>query len=302
MLWIGHFPTLFRGRGPLPPLYTTAVVLLVPCSNKQLWMAAPAMKTVVVWFWRSFVFPGLGFQRVQQRHQVNDVRIGFGIAKRGAARGQADGALGRDIEVVPGGGESASHPFAVLWNANFQAVHHFVTVQRVLNVFVVQQEPKLEARYRGNGAKHHCLFGVIAHLAVERGRQLERVEVGAMVITVEHGIDLLEGAWANLLVRVAVLKQVTGVLHYLDGLGAQFTRLHFDVGGVKSVRRADLLEVQRFGFAAFGDDQDAIVGGALILLSLQLHALALARVIVAGHQAALLNSPRNGKAPYRPIR
>ena len=37
--------------------------------------------------------------------------------------------------------------------------------------------------------------------------------------------------------------------------------------------------------------------GALILLSLQLHALALARVIVAGHQAALLKSPRNGRAP-----
>ena len=185
---------------------------------------------------------------------------------------------------------------------DFQAAHHLVTVQRMLNIFVVQQEPKLEARYRGNCTKHHRLFGVIAHLAVERGRQLERVEIGAMVITVEHSIDLLKGARANPFVRVAVFKQVTGVLHHLDGFGAQFTRLHFDIGSVQPVRRADLLEVQRFGFAAFGDDQDAIVGGALILLSLQLHALALARVIVAGHQAALLSSPRNGRAPYRPIR
>lgn len=86
-------------------------------------------------------------------------------------------------------------------------------------------------------------------------------------------------------------------MHYLDRFGAQFTGLHFDVGSVKPVRRADLLEVQRFGFAAFGDNQDAIVAGALILLSLQLQALALARVMVAGHQAAWLNSPRNGKAP-----
>ena len=105
-----------------------------------------------------------------------------------------------------------------------------------------------------------------------------------MVVTVKHGIDLLERTTLNVLIAVAILKQYFRILHNLNWRGPQLARLNFHVGSVQAMGSANLEKVIRLGLAALGDDQDPVVAGTPPLLTLQLLLLALFWGIVARHQ------------------
>ena len=83
---------------------------------------------------------------------------------------------------------------------------------------------------------------------------------------------------------VSELKQFLGVLHHLNGGGAELTGTHLDIGRVQAVGLPDLAEIIRLGLAALRDDQDAVIAGASRQLAFKLLTLALFRGIVARHQ------------------
>lgn len=85
-----------------------------------------------------------------------------------------------------------------------------------LNVLVVQQQPKFEARHRSNGLEDDGLLVVVPELAIERRGEIQRIEVGGMVIAVEHGVDLLESTGLDMLMPVAVFEQFPGIFDHLD--------------------------------------------------------------------------------------
>lgn len=110
--------------------------------------------------------------------------------------------------------------------------------------------------------KAHRLLDVVAQLAVQRFGQFQGLEIGGVIVAVEDGVNLFKGPWLNLSVPVAFFEQFFGVLHHLERRGAHFARLHFDVGGVQAICGANFSEIVGLGFAAFGDDQEAVMAGA----------------------------------------
>ena len=135
--------------------------------------------------------------------------------------------------------------------------------------------------------------------AVEGLREGQGVVVAGVVVAVEYDIHLVEAARPNAFVQVAFFEQMLGVLHYLNGSGSLSAGLHFHIGGVQLVRGADFFEVQRFGFAAFGDDQDARVSGAAFVAVASARELSRFGLVVSPHQCLTPSDwlRRKGRAP-----
>ena len=180
--------------------------------------------------------------------------------------------------------EGVARAFVIARHVPLQAVQHFFAVQRGLNVLEMQQQPQFKTGHRSNGLKYDRLPGLVPELAIQRGRQRQRLVVAVVPVPVKHGIHLLKRAALDVLAVVALFKQRLGVLHHLDGSGSQCAGLHLHMGCVQAVRGANLTKIVRLGLAALRNDQDAVVTRPLPLLALKLLALALLRRMVAGHQ------------------
>ena len=105
-----------------------------------------------------------------------------------------------------------------------------------------------------------------------------------MIVAVKNSVHLLECARLDVLVLVAELEQFPGVLHHLDGRGAELAGTHLDIGRVQPVGLPNLAEIVGFGLAAFRDDQDAVIAVTPRQFAFELLTLALFRGIVARHQ------------------
>ena len=103
---------------------------------------------------------------------------------------------------------------------------------------------------------------VIPKFAVQRLHHRHGIKVAAVIVAVKNSVHLLEGARLDVLMLVSELKQFLGVLHHLNGGGAELTGTHLDIGRVQAVGLPDLAEIIRLGLAALRDDQDAVIAGA----------------------------------------
>jgi hypothetical protein len=62
-----------------------------------------------------------------------------------------------------------------------------------LNLLVVQQQPQLEARNRGNRAKSDRLSSLITEPAIQRFGQPQRLDITWMIIPIKNGEYSLKG-------------------------------------------------------------------------------------------------------------
>lgn len=149
---------------------------------------------------------GLAAQRRQQFHQFYDgsERLWFGL--RTEALRQHISTPGGNGQMFAGDCECVARAFVIAWNVQLETAHHFITIQRSLNVFIVKQQPQLETGHRGNGLKTDRLPGIALELAIQRRGQCKSIVITVVVITVKNRVDLLECAALNVLVAVAILE------------------------------------------------------------------------------------------------
>ena len=112
-----------------------------------------------------------------------------------------------------------------------------------------------------------------------------------MFVAIEHSVDLLECSCLYIFMPVALLKQLFRILYNLDRGGPQRTRLHLDVGRVKTVGSSDLAKIVRLCLTTFGDNQDAVIACAPPLLTFKLFFFV---ALLGSCRAPLAYSPKVG--------
>lgn len=90
-----------------------------------------------------------------------------------------------------------------------------------------------------------------------------------MVISVEDAV--------NLLPTFGFQALINGEVDDLLRLSAIVALPYLNIGSAEPVELSDFVEIQRFGFFSFADDQDAVVTGALVLFSFKFGALPVSR-------------------------
>ena len=75
--------------------------------------------------------------------------------------------LGGNCQMFTSDCECVARAFVIARNVEFEAAHHFVAMQRGLNIFVVEQQPQFKTGYRGSGLKTDQLLGIVLELAIQ---------------------------------------------------------------------------------------------------------------------------------------
>ena len=80
---------------------------------------------------------------------------------------------------------------------SFEPTDYFVSINRVSNRFVVNQQPQLETGNGHHGTKSNFLLHIIAIFAMKRCRLLKSSPIAEMVIPIKDRKDLLKGTRPN---------------------------------------------------------------------------------------------------------
>lgn len=80
---------------------------------------------------------------------------------------------------------------------SFEPTENFVSMNRVSNRFVVNQQPQLETRNGHHGTKSNFLLHIIAIFSMKRCRFLKSSPIAGMVIPIKDRKDLFKGTGPN---------------------------------------------------------------------------------------------------------